>query len=308
MVELIYNTKMADLIVRLTKSTDHNETFDLEYDFLDNPFIPKWKDRFRLSLARGDDISTRDQFYGINNEWTPEKTMSIINDSIDKLNAMVPGLIDRKIDSVGDQDTLNYLHSFFERYHGKIDSWLTDPWWKDKPREMRPIWSDLNNYIHRLEGYRSGKPNPRIKVAWYDTPKTKKFDKEDYRHFTVGHRFGYMYSLYSDVGKDLRSLAYDDDEHHLDFVPPTYYSADFHLRFHTESDDKVQEIRDRCQRFYDRNKEYFMEKGFHRNDPRLVMGSIPIAKLNTWQRYWHTETFLLDHIKDFNRIQSVILL
>jgi len=295
---------MTDLIVRLADSKNHNNTFDLEYSFLENAFVDLWIERLKYSQSRGDDISTRDQFYGLNSEWSAEKTIALINERVEQINALVPNLIDRKIQSTTDQDTLNYLHAFFERYHGKIDSWLTDPWWQDKPKELRSLWSDLNNYIHRLEGYRSGSPHPRIKIAWYDTPKTKTFAVEDYKHFVVGHRFGYMYSLYSDVGKDLRSLACDEDDHHLDFVPPTYYSADVHLRFHTESKDTVADIKHRCWSFYDRNEKYFLTKGYDRTDPKLVMGSIPIAKLSKEVN----EQEILTRLSQFNRVQSVNLL
>ena len=99
---------MPDLIVRLSNNDDHNETFDLNYNFLDNPFVSKWIDRYRFSQSRGDDISTRDQFYGINNEWTPEKTMYVINDSIDKINKMVPGLILR-ISSTAESEFVNLV-------------------------------------------------------------------------------------------------------------------------------------------------------------------------------------------------------
>ena len=294
---------MPDLIVRVCKDSDHTNTHDLVYDFLDNPFVPKWMERYQYSQSRGDDISTRDQFYGLNSNWSAEKTIGLINERVDQINALVPGLIDRKIQSAGDQDSLNYLHSFFERYHGKIDAWLTDPWWQDKPQSLRPIWSDLNNYIHRLEGYRSGSPNPRIKVCWYDTPKTKIFDGKDYALFETGMKFGHMYSLYSDVGKDLRSLAYDEDEHHLDFVPPTYYSADFHLRFHTDSQEKISEIEQRCSDFYDSHDEFFKSKGYEKNDARLVMGSIPIARL-----IYTNESEILETLSRYDRIQGVYLI
>jgi hypothetical protein len=297
------NYSMPDLIVRLDKNNDHNDTYDLNYNFLDNSFVSKWIDRYRFSQSRGDDISTRDQFYGLNSEWTAEKTISIINERVDQINQLVPSLIDRKVNDINDQDTLNYLHSFFERYHGKVDAWLSDPWWQDKPRELRPIWSDLNNYIHRLEGYRNGNPTPRIKVCWYDTPKIKTFDPEDYALFETGHRFGYMYSLYADVGKDIRSLAYDEDDHHLDFVPPTYYSADFHLRFQTESQEKINEVETRCRSFYNQNSNYFISKGFDADDPRLVMGSIPISKLD----YDGDQDQLLKDLGNYNRIQGVYL-
>jgi len=294
---------MPDLIVRLYKDTDHTDTYDINYDFLDNAFVPKWIERYKFSQSRGDDISTRNQFYGLNSEWTAERTIAMINERVDQINIIVPGLIDRKIQSVGDQDTLNYLHSFFERYHGKIDAWLTDPWWKDKPRELRSIWSDLNNYIHRLEGYRSGSPRPRIKICWYDTPKIKTFDQDDYALFETGTRFGYMYSLYSDVGKDLKSLTYDNDDHHLDFVPPTYYSADCHLQFSFDSPEKITKIKKDCSEFYDRNDNFFKSKGFEKNDPRLVMGSIPIARL-----IYKNEDEILEKLSQYNRIQGVYLI
>ena len=294
---------MPDLIVRLHKDTDHSDTYDLPYEFMDNPFIPKWTERYQFSQSRGDDISTRDQFYGLNSEWTAERTIAVINERVDQINNIVPGLIDRKIQSVTDQDTLNYLHSFFERYHGKIDAWLTDPWWQDKPQALRPIWSDLNNYIHRLEGYRSGSPTPRIKVCWYDSPKTKTLEQTDYALFETGMKFGHMYSLYSDVGKDVTSLAYDDDEHHLDFVPPTYYSADFHLRFHTDSQAKVSEIEHKCSEFYNRNDNFFKSKGYEKDDARLVMGSIPIARL-----IYNSESEILEKLSQYNRIQGVYLI
>lgn len=294
---------MNFLTVRLCQSQDHTTTYDLKYKILKNSFTPKWIERYQFSQSRGDDISTRDQFYGLNSEWTAERTIAIINQRVDEINELVPGLIDRKIKDTTDQDTLNYLHAFFEKYHGKIDSWLTDPWWKDKPREMRIIWSDLNNFIHRLEGYRSGEPNSKIKVCWYDTPKTHKFTEDDYRLFEPGYRFGVMYSLYSDVGKDLLSLAQDHDEHHHDFVPPTFYSADFHLRFHTDDDKTIQHKKKISKAYYRRNENYFKSKGYQENDPRLVIGSIPIAELITFK----SQEQIFDDLKNYDRIQGVYL-
>lgn len=295
---------MNFLTVRLCQSQDHTNTYDLRYRILKNSFAPKWVERYQFSQSRGDDISTRDQFYGLNQEWTAQRTMEIINQKVDQINQLVPGLIDKKISSVEDQDTLNYLHAFFEKYHGKIDHWLTDPWWKDKPKEMRPIWSDLNNYIHRLEGYRSGgSPRPRIKICWYDTPKERTLARSDYELFEPGVRFGFMYSLYSDVGKDLKSLTYDHDDHHLDFVPPTYYSADCQLIFHSHRQEEIEKIKNDCHGFYKRNENYFKSKGFNENDHRLVIGAIPIAQLINME----SEQELLGNLKNYNRIQEVYL-
>lgn len=295
---------MNQVVVRLCRSDDHTDTYDLKYQLLDNHFVPKWISEYQRTQVRGDDISTRDQFYGLNDDWSEEKIIQIINERVDQINHLVPGLIDRKIRSPKDQDTLNYLHSFFEKYHGQIDAWLTDPWWEDKPKEMRPIWSDLNNYIHRMEDYRNGHPKPKIKVCWYDCPKINKFSNEDYKLFEAGVKFGFMYSQYADVGKDLKSLTYDNDEHHIDFVPPTFVSADFQLTFWTHSQDDVERFKKDCSQFYKRNENFFKSKGFLENDPRLVIGSIPIGKLVSEK----AEQIILNELKKFNRIQGVYLI
>lgn len=296
---------MQKLIVRLCRSDDWHDTFDLVYDLLNNNFVPQWIQEFQKTQMRNDPISTRDQFYGINTEWTADRVIRDINKCIQNINSIVPGLIRETLKNSEDQNTLNRLHSYFEQYHGKVDQWLTDPWWKDKPASLRLIWSDLNNLIHRLEGYRFGDPKPRIKICWYDTPKTEKFSPEDYALFTHQYRFGMIYSLYSDVGKDLMSLTYDNDEHHLDFVNPTFYSSDLQLIFHTVSDNRAKEIKKDCEAFYDRNEDYFMSHGFSKNDPRLVTGSIPVAQLEQSYFNQYSEKELLDVLSKYNRIQSV---
>lgn len=295
------------MVVRLCRSDNWHDTFDLRYDLFNNAFVPKWIRQFQKTQMRNDPISTRDQFYGINTEWTAERVIQDINKCIQSINAVVPGLIKETLKDSQDQDTLNRLHSYFEQYHGKVDQWLTNPWWRDKPASLRMVWSDLNNLIHRLEGYRAGDPKPRIKICWYDTPKTEKLSQEDYDLFTHQYRFGMAYSLYSDVGKDLISLTYDEDEYHLDFVNPTFYSSDIQLLFHNTSDAQALKVKSDCVAFYDRNQNYFMSKGFAKDDPRLVTGSIPIGTLDRYFYHKYDEKELLDLLAGYNRTQSVSL-
>ena len=295
------------MIVRLCRSDNWHDTLDLRYDLFNNAFVPKWIRQFQKTQMRNDPISTRDQFYGINTEWTAERVIQDINKCIQSINAVVPGLIKETLKDSQDQDILNRLHSYFEQYHGKVDQWLTDPWWRDKPVSLRLTWSDLNNLIHRLEGYRSGEPKPRIKICWYDTPKTTKLSQEDYDLFTHQYQFGMAYSLYSDVGKDLMSLTYDEDEHHLDFVNPTFYSTDLQLMFYDVSDEQALIVKSDCAAFYDRNQNYFMSKGYSKDDPRLVTGSIPIGKLDRYFYHKYDEKEFLALLAGYNRIQSVSL-
>jgi hypothetical protein len=100
---------------------------------------------------------------------------------------------------------------------------------------------------------------PKIRVVWFDLPKYKKFTDEDYRLFTNGRRsFGSIYHLYSDVGKNIESLAEDNDDHHHDIVPNIHYSADVVIYFKQDSKVDVQ----RKDKLY---KEYItMNQTYHR--------------------------------------------
>lgn len=294
---------MRKVIVRLSQKENFQNTLDLEYDILDNHFTPKWIKAYQRGQHKGNPISNPDRFSGLNSDWNKGKVFDLINERVDQINQMVPGLIDRKLNHPNDQDTLNYLHSFFEKYHGKIDSWLTDPWWQDKPQDLRNIWSDLNIFIHKIESLNRGE-NPKIEITWYDTPKPERLEPADYKLFTHQYRFGFIYSLYADVGKELTSLTYDQDHHHLDFVPPTTVAADCHLRFHTTSEETVSKIHQDCEKFYDQNCDYFVKKGYQKDDYRLVIGSIPLAKLSNPI----DPKTLLDRLKLFNWVQNFYII
>jgi hypothetical protein len=84
---------MEKMIVRLCRSDDWHDTFDLRYDLLNNNFVPRWIQEFQKTQMRNDPISTRDQFYGINTEWTAERVIRDINKCIQDINVVVPGLI-----------------------------------------------------------------------------------------------------------------------------------------------------------------------------------------------------------------------
>jgi len=294
---------MRKVIVRLSQKNNFRNTLDLEYDIIENHFTPRWIECYQRGQQRGDTISNPDRFSGLNNEWTQERVFGIINERVDQINHLVPGLIKKKLTDPQDQDTLNYLHSFFERYHGKIDAWLTDPWWQDKPRELRSLWSDLNIYIHKIESLNRGE-TPNIQITWYDTPKPDRLQKEDYKLFTNNYRFGYIYSLYADVGKDLKDLIHDNDQHHLDFVPPTTVAADCRLTFYNSSEKDLKKIEKDYKNYYNQNSEYFISKGYQVDDHRLVIGSIPLARLSQPT----DQTALLNQIKSFNWVQNFYII
>ena len=135
-------------------------------------------------------------------------------------------------------------------------------------------------------------------------PKTEQFDTNDYALFTNNREFGTIYSLYADVGKNIESLANDNDDHHHDFVPNLHYSADCRIIFETLDTDSVASEEQSHQHYKNNNQQYLESKGYAMDDPRLTTGHIPLAKLVTNK----TELQILQELSEYDLVQEFILL
>jgi hypothetical protein len=201
----------------------------------------------------------------------------------------------RKLTDINDQDTLNYLHWVFEISHGQLDSWLSNSLFQTKDAErLRFSLSQINQTVHRCESN-----SPKIRVVYFDLPKIKQFSEEDYKLFTTNSEFGGVYTLYADVGKNLESFAIDDDVYVDDFVPNLHYSVDFQIKFYDT--DGIEKQRT-SQEYLEKNLQYFLDKGYTKDDPRLTVGAIKIAQLKYSNRQQ-----VLDEIKDYDNIQSIFV-
>ena len=284
------------MIVRLSKKTDPTDVADLEFVFHTNEFTNKWQDHLLLSQQRQDPISEPWAIYG-NNYWTEERSKEYLNKHIDICNSIHPNMFERNISDVNNQDDLNYIHSVFELHHGKLDEWLDNPIFNvEKGDELRKSLSHVNQGVHRLE---SGQQRPKIRVVYFDTPKTKTFTEEDYKRFTDTREFGGLYTLYADVGKNLESLALDNDDHHHDFVPNMHWSSDFVIRLY--NDDGVEQ-QTKSKEYLEKNWEYFESKGYTKDDPRLTTGSIKLASL-----VYKDENYILETVRQYDTIQSAFM-
>jgi len=288
------------IIVRLSQKDNHRATFDLRFKLESNQFVHKWTERYLAAQQRQDVISEPWAFYNLNNDWSENRIAEFINHHIDICNSYVPGMFDRKLNSINDQDTLNYIHSVFERHHGQIDDWLDNILFEKHPTELRESLSHINQTVHRAESHSK---KPYIRIVYFDLPKDYTFDKEDYKLFTDTVDFGGAYTLYADVGKNLESLSRDQDDHHHDFVPNLHYSADFTVRFFDIAEQESQVRRQQYRAFYESKKEYFENKGYHWGDPRLTTGAIKLAQL-----IYTDKQELLEQISEYNNIQSVFLI
>lgn len=288
---------MKTLIVRLSNSENYSDIFDLEFDLVASDFLPKWIDRFLEAQQRQDPISEPWAMYNCNDKWSPEYTLSYLNHHIDICNSIYPNMFTRKLDSIDDQDTLNHIHSVFELHHGQLDTWKSNPIFQDKQgSSLLSSLSQINQTVHRCESHGN---NPRIRVVYFDLPKTKTFNEFDYKLFTNLVEFGGVYTLYADVGKNLESLAQDNDQHHHDFVPNLHYSADFQIKFYDRLPDKKEKI---YKNYLNNNMTYFEKMGYTKNDPRLSTGSIKIAQLKYTDR-----VTIINQLKNYDNIQSVFL-
>lgn len=287
--------KFTKAILRLSNKENHRDTYDLDFDLIESSFLPKWIDRYLLAKQRQDRISEPWAFYNLNNDWSESATVDFLNYHINACNSLMPGLFMRTLTDINDQDTLNYIHSVFELHHGKLDEWQNNPLFKENST-LREHLSFINQTVHRCESLGKTK---KIRIVYFDLPKTEKFNNDDYKLFTNEIKFGGLYTLYADVGKNLESLATDNDDHHHDFVPNLHYSVDCVVRFNNNDGLENQKL---YNEFLNENWDYFDHKGYVKNDPRLTTGAIQIAQLN-----YIDQQQILDDLQNYNYIQDLIV-
>ena len=282
------------LTIRLSKSNDADDTFDLNFKFHHNNFTKKWQKQFLVSQQRQDPISEPWAIYG-NNFWTEEKIVEHINHWMQRCNDIKPGLFDCVLTDINDQDKLNYIHSIFELNHGKLDEWLTNPLFQTpEGPQLRDALSKVNQAVHRVES-----TTMKIRVVYFDTPKTETFQKQDYELFTTAREFGGLYTLYADVGKNLESLAEDDDDHHHDLVPNLHWSSDFVVRF---VDEDGKNIKHMVENYIKDNQQMIQNKGYAIDDVRLTPGAIKLANL-----LYDDKDHIINTVKQYDNIQSVFI-
>lgn len=272
--------KHRRLLITYANPLDMADTVTLSFRLLDNSVVPKWIERVELA-QQSYQIDAPGRFYGFGSKEEQAKiALSKINSCIDTINAHSP-IIDRRMHSIDDQDTLNYLHHIFEVYHGLLDCQNTE-FWMSCPRDVQLALADLNILVHRCESvYRD--TGHRHVVTWYGLPKTKTLAPEDYEYFTDRFEFGTVYLNYVEIGKTFIDLVMDNDQYIADeaFRPFQHYSADFNVRFDTISDRQLAEQHAIMNEYYKTHQEFFQKRGLDQNHYLMKSGTAPLAKLET---------------------------
>lgn len=252
----------------------------LQFEILDNPLTQLWLER--MSVRDQYPLDDPYRFYGFDSQDIAEsKALAQIQLTCAEINKWNP-IIDRDITSVQDQDTLNYLHNIFERYHGLLDKIPTHPIYGEFPHKIRQHLADLNVDVHRCEAVARGN-RPRFVCTWYGLPKTKTLPVGIMKEYgTLNPKFGSVCINYAEIGKTLEDLTQDNDNYIGDdaFRPFNHYTADFNVRLHEETVAYASEKLVRMQAYYKQHQDFFFERGYTTfQDPRMLPLRFPVAQL-----------------------------
>lgn len=260
-------------------SIEFNQRFTLQFRVLDTPVAQLWVDR--MALRNQYPLDHPDRFYGFDNyQQEVDRALTMINDCITTINNHDP-VVSKSLNDINDQDTLNYLHNIFERYHGLLDKQSSE-YWSQAPVKVQQALAELNLAVHRCESVARGS-RPRFVCTWYGLPKTQTLtDDLMLEYGTVNPRWGSVCLNYAEIGKTLEDLTQDRDNYIANeaFRPFNHYSADFVVRFFEDSINEVAQRVIAMTHYYQAHKDFFQQHGYTDiAHPRLMPLRFPVAEL-----------------------------
>jgi hypothetical protein len=223
-----------------------------------------------------------DRFYGFDApDMECRRAEAMIQNCINTINHYDP-IIEREFAGVADQDSLNYLHSIFEQYHGLLDQQHHD-WWQRAPTWVREALVQLNIAVHRCETVGRNQA-PRLVCTWFALPKDQTMDREFMTQWgRVWVPWGTLCFNYAEIGKTLEHLAQDQDTYISDsaFQPFRHYSADFVVYFSESTPADAVDRASALREYWYQHREFFQSRGFDRwDDIELRPLRYPIAYLD----------------------------
>lgn len=262
-----------NLLIEYADPQNLTDSIVLEFELKNNPIVTRWIERVETAQAQYK-IDDPARFYGLGDNQS-ETALLQINRCIGLINSHQK-IINRKLNSITDQDTLNYLHNIFEQYHGLLDQQNSN-FWLRAPTSVRRALADLNILVHRCESVARG-AEPRHVVTWFGLPKDRVLQDSDYIHAVHIWRPGTVFLNYVEIGKTIQDLAEDNDQYISPeaFQPFRHYSADFVVRFFGREPNQANEKYMLMYRYYLKNQEFF---GTWQNC--YTNASFPLAELTT---------------------------
>jgi len=252
---------------------------ELSFQIAETNIAQRWARKLQFALSKRYKLDDPRRFYGHTSLSKESKdTIKWITECIDTINNHDP-IIERSISRVDDQDTLNYLHSMFEQYHGQLGE--PTGWFESAPDTVQKAIAELNVLVHRCESLVRG-AKPRLVCTYYRMPKQDCLAWSDYDLMTDHTAFGDLCLNYCEIGKTLEDFWRDQDEYITanTFKPFRYFSADFNVRLYELSAEELEEQRTGIAEYYDANRTQFESAGIRdRRHPHLKAGTIVVAQL-----------------------------
>lgn len=280
------NYKNADKMftrveIQYADPNDLEDVYSVEFKLKDHKVAQKWANLVAIA-NRKYSIDDPGRFYGFyDRAQSVERALKKINHTIDIINDF-EFIIDRHLEDIIDQDTLNYLHHIFEVYHGLLDS-QTSNFWDRSPGHVKKALADLNIRVHECELVgRNANPIPQHAITWYEMPKVTKLTNDDYQLFQMGAKFGIITLQYTEIGKTLEDLSVDNDQYIFDtaFKPFRHISADFMVTYYNDNDADIGYKSTKIKNYYDKHKKFFADQGLQWGHPYLSPGTITLAELS----------------------------
>lgn len=152
-----------------------------------------------------------------------------------------------------------------------------------------PYLTDMNVAIHRWEDLGTirrciadGQETWKYFSLNYYPGRCIKMRDEDYQYFTIQDVFGRVYLEDMTAGKCIWDVYRDQDDVIIDehYKTLDYYWGDVRFYFGPSHDDAFTEERMRgFWEWFDADEERLNKIGFHRDDPKMTIGTLPVADL-----------------------------
>jgi hypothetical protein len=221
----------------------------VEYRLRDYPVVQRWAECLVLAQQQYH-IDDPSRFYGFG-DYTDQvqDALGRINQCITAIKLSYPEITRGYVESVNDQQSLNYWHHVFEVYHGLLE--------KQTGHDSESVLAELNISVHRCESVARG-ALPRHVVTYYGLPKIELLKNSDYNFFTDTWSAGTVFLNYAEIGKTMADLARDNDDfiHRTAFQPFQHISADFNVKFYAQTDLQAQTIRAKIHDYYNKNYQW----------------------------------------------------
>lgn len=258
--------------VKITCSKNQGKDIDLIYKIFDYDHSKLWIKGIEDFITAGNDVVDNERVYNF------ESYEVQISKLIKKCNCIIDLLNQKKIlvipyvtfDNL--QDDINFIHTFFVH--------------SDRIKDIDPLWSKLNDYLHGIEIVFRAKNKKKQGQIFCSFPKLPKYrlPAHSYYHFTTRKNYGYCYANYPHVGRHILEMynAQDHDAHDEHILPQSMISGDFYLWFGNNTPFVYDMYRMWKIKKWFKEQKIYLKVNMQWGDPKLSIGWLPVAKLEKY--------------------------